>query len=42
MDDKYYLKYIKYKLKYLELKNNKIVKIKKKTKKGKFILMLKK
>ena len=32
MDDKYYLKYIKYKLKYLELKNNKIVKIKRKQK----------
>lgn len=32
MDDKYYLKYIKYKLKYLELKSNKIVKIKRKQK----------
>ena len=32
MDDKYYLKYIKYKLKYLELKNNRIVKIKRKQK----------
>jgi len=32
MDEKYYLKYIKYKLKYLELKNNKIVKIKRKQK----------
>jgi len=32
MDDKYYLKYLKYKLKYLELKNNKVVKIKRKQK----------
>ena len=32
MDDKYYEKYIKYKLKYLQLKNNKIIKIKKKQK----------
>ena len=32
MDDKYYLKYLKYKLKYLELKNNRVVKIKRKQK----------
>ena len=32
MDDKYYLKYLKYKLKYLELKNNKVIKIKRKQK----------
>ena len=36
MDDKYYKKYIKYKLKYLELKNNKIINIKKKLKRGIF------